>query len=65
MERAEEELDCEYVIVLFPKPMPKSLLAEVGKVYRFFGFELLSPTVVLVPAGCDESYVFMAYKLDD
>lgn len=53
------------MIVLFPKPMPKSLLADVGKVYRFFGFELLSPTVALVPAGCDQSYVFMAYKLDD
>ena len=65
LERAEEELDCEYVFVFFPKATQKSLLANIGKTYRFFGFELLSPTAPLVPAHCNELYLFMAYKLDE
>ena len=65
MERADENLDCEYVIVFFPKSLPKSSLADIWKPYRFFGFKLLSMTHDLVPAHCDESYLFMAYKLSD
>ena len=65
LERAEEELDCEYVFVFFPKSIQKSLLANIGKTYRFFGFELLSPTAPLIPAHCNELYLFMAYKLDE
>ena len=65
LERAEEELDCEYVFVFFPKSLPKSLMADIGKSYRFFGFELLSPTAPHVPSHCDQLYLFMAYKLLD
>ena len=65
LERAEEELDCESVFVFFPKSLPKSLLANIGKMYRFFGFELLSPTAPHVPPHCDHLYLFMAYKLLD
>ena len=65
LERAEEELDCECVFVFFPKSLPKPLSANIGKMYRFFGFELLSPTAPHVPPHCDQLYLFMAYKLLD
>jgi len=65
LERAEEEFDCQYVLVFFPKSLSKPLLADRVKSYRFFGFELLPPTSPLVPVNCDKQYLFMAYKLDD
>ena len=65
LERAEEEFGCQYVLVFFPKSLPKPLLADRVKSYRFFGFELLPPTNPLIPASCDKQYLFMAYKLDD
>ena len=63
MNRADEEFDCEYMFIIFPKSAP--LLADIGKMYRFFGFELLSPTAAHVPPHCDHLYLFMAYKLLD
>ena len=63
MKRAEEEFDCEYFLIIFPKSTP--MLADIGKTYRFFGFELLSPSAVHVPPHCDQLYLFMAYKLLD
>ena len=58
-----EELNCEYMLIVFPKSM--TLLGDIGKMYRFFGFELLSPTAPHVPPHCDQLYLFMAYKLLD
>ena len=62
--KAEEELDCEYVFIVFPKSS-SSLLECAGRIYCFFGFTLLSPTAPLVPLHCRDLYLFMAYKLDD
>ena len=61
--KAEEELDCEYVLIIFPKL--SSSLETFGRIYRWFGFTLLSPTASLVPIHCSELYLFMAYKLND
>ena len=61
--KAEEELNCEYVFIVFSKS--SSLLECAGRIYRFFGFTLLSPNAPLVPLHCCDLYLFMAYKLDD
>ena len=47
---AEEELDCEYVFIVFPKL--SSLLECAGRIYCLFGFTLLSPTA---PPSCASS----------
>ena len=63
LEHAEEVLHCKVALIFFKLSLPDTTRKKCLRDFKFLGFELLSPTHSLCPAGCNE-YMFMAYDID-
>lgn len=58
LELAEEDLNCDHVILCIPKKEPDRNL--IVRTFMYFGFTLLAPNNQLIPADANSDDLYMA-----
>ncbi|KAL3285698.1 hypothetical protein HHI36_000229 [Cryptolaemus montrouzieri] len=62
LEAAEEQLNCQHVIVVFANDRPDR--AMLVRTFKFLGFEVLSSTSPVVPTSLASGNVCMLYNIE-
>lgn len=62
LEAAEEKLDCQNVVMVFPANRPDKSI--ITKTFMYLGFEILSPTSPIVPPALASENICMLYEIE-
>lgn len=62
LEAAEEQLNCEHVVVVFASDRADRPM--LVRTFMFLGFEVLSPTSPILPTGLAVGNVCMLYNIE-